>query len=111
MIRIWNSLDIERTPRRLFVFVQGGKALVGAVLGLGFVLTVGRPDLFEGLAIAGLLAPALVALRQWANDHVLAKPSRFEFVEAEGQTVSTRLVRQDGRVVEAGSVLAKVASR
>lgn len=57
------------------------------------------------------LAPALVALRQWANDHVLAKPSRFEFVEAEGQTVSTRLVRQDGRIVEAGSVLARVASR
>ena len=62
MIRIWNSLDIERTPRRLFVFVQGGKALVGAVLGLGFVLGVGRPDLFEGVAIAGLLAPALLAL-------------------------------------------------
>ena len=62
MIRIWHSLDIERTPRRLFVFVQGGKALVGAVLGLGFVLGVGRPDLFESIAIAGLVAPALLAL-------------------------------------------------
>jgi DNA-binding HxlR family transcriptional regulator len=57
------------------------------------------------------LAPALVALRQWANEYVLARPSRFEFVEAEGQTVSTRLVRQDGRTVEAGSVLARVVSR
>src|SRR5580698_7993524 len=48
--------------RRLFALVQGGKALIGAVLGLGFVLVVGRPDLFEGIAVAGLLAPALLAL-------------------------------------------------
>jgi cell cycle sensor histidine kinase DivJ len=60
--RLWKSLDMERTPRRLFAFVQGGKALVGAVLGVGFVLLAGRPDLLEGVAIAGLLAPALLAL-------------------------------------------------
>jgi two-component system, cell cycle sensor histidine kinase DivJ len=62
VIRIWKSLDIERTPRRLFGFVQSGKALVGALLSLGFVASVGRPDLFESIAIAGLLAPALLAL-------------------------------------------------
>jgi cell cycle sensor histidine kinase DivJ len=62
VIRLWKSLDIERTPRRLFAFVQGGKALVGLVLALGFVLVAGRPDIFEGAAIAGLLAPALLAL-------------------------------------------------
>ncbi len=62
MNRIWNSLDIERTPRRLFAFVQGGKALVGAVLSVGFLLAVGRPDLFEAIAVAGLLVPLLLAL-------------------------------------------------
>jgi cell cycle sensor histidine kinase DivJ len=55
-------MDVERTPRRLFAFVQGGKALVGAVLSLGFVLLIGRPDLLESIAMAGLLAPALLAL-------------------------------------------------
>src|SRR6185437_10518207 len=60
--RLWKSLDMERTPRRLFAFVQGGKALVGVALGLGFVLLAGRPDIFEGIAIAGLLAPAFLAL-------------------------------------------------
>ncbi|HXS05793.1 MAG TPA: PAS domain-containing sensor histidine kinase [Rhizomicrobium sp.] len=51
--------------RRLFALVQGGKALVGAILGVGFVLVAGRPDLFESLAIAGLTAPALLALAAW----------------------------------------------
>ena len=51
--------------RRLFALVQGGKALVGAILGLGFVLVAGRPDLFESAAIAGLIAPALLALAAW----------------------------------------------
>jgi two-component system, cell cycle sensor histidine kinase DivJ len=57
-------VDLARMPdaRRLFALVQGGKALIGAVLGLGFVLVIGRPDLFEGIALAGLLAPALLAL-------------------------------------------------
>jgi len=58
VIRIWKSPG----PRRLFALVQGGKALVGAVLGLGFVLAVGRPDLPETIALAGLAAPLLLAL-------------------------------------------------
>ena len=48
--------------RRLFALVQGGKALTGALLGLGFVLVIGWPDLFEGLAIAGLVTPLLLAM-------------------------------------------------
>ncbi|MBL6852052.1 MAG: PAS domain-containing sensor histidine kinase [Alphaproteobacteria bacterium] len=48
--------------RRLFVSVQASKAIVGAVLGLGFISFVGRPDAAEGLAIAGLMAPAFLAL-------------------------------------------------
>ncbi len=62
MNRVWAVFDIERTPRRLFAFVQGGKALIGALLGAGFVLLIGRPDLFEVAAIAGLSAPLLLAL-------------------------------------------------
>jgi DNA-binding HxlR family transcriptional regulator len=57
------------------------------------------------------LAPDLVEHRDCAKLHGLAKPTRVSYVEAEGGTVSTRLVRQDGRIVEAGSVLARVASR
>jgi len=60
VIRIWNSPDAR--PRRLFALVQGGKGLVGLTLGLGFVLVIGRPDLFEGIALAGLAAPFLLAL-------------------------------------------------
>ena len=60
MIRFWNSPDTR--PRRLFALVQGGKALVGAFLSLGFVLTIGRPDLAEGIALAGLMAPLLLML-------------------------------------------------
>ncbi|MEJ0043132.1 MAG: hypothetical protein WDM81_13385 [Rhizomicrobium sp.] len=48
--------------RRLFVSVQASKALVGAVLSLAFVSFVGRPDAAEGIAIAGLMAPAVLAL-------------------------------------------------
>src|SRR6478735_676336 len=47
--------------RRGFVAVQAAKAGVGAVLGLLFVGLVGRPDLFEGVALAGLLAQAAFA--------------------------------------------------
>ena len=53
--------------RRLFALVQGGKALVGALLGLGFVLLLGWPDLFEALAIAGLIAPLFLALAAWTK--------------------------------------------
>jgi cell cycle sensor histidine kinase DivJ len=48
--------------RRLFVAVQSAKASVGAGLVLAFVWLVGRPDGAEMVAIAGLLAPAVLAL-------------------------------------------------
>jgi cell cycle sensor histidine kinase DivJ len=60
--RIWSLLDIERNPRRMFAAVQAGKGLVGAALAAGFLLVVGRPDPFETAALAGLLAPLLLAL-------------------------------------------------
>ena len=53
--------------RQLFALVQGGKALVGALLGAGFVLAVGRPDLFESLALAGLIAPLFLAAAAWTR--------------------------------------------
>ena len=57
-------LEISGFPenRRLFVQVQGGKALVGALLGLGFVLVIGQPDLPEGLAILAGVRARLAAL-------------------------------------------------
>src|ERR1700742_377785 len=51
-----------RALRRLFISVQASKAVVGAVLGLAFVSFVGRPDAAEAIAIAGLMAPAMLAL-------------------------------------------------
>ncbi|HEY4941572.1 MAG TPA: PAS domain-containing sensor histidine kinase [Rhizomicrobium sp.] len=51
-----------RALRRLFVMVQASKAVVGAVLSLAFVSVVGRPDVAEAIAIAGLMAPAILAL-------------------------------------------------
>jgi cell cycle sensor histidine kinase DivJ len=48
--------------RRLFVAVQSAKASVGAGLVLAFVWLVGRPDAAEMVAIAGLLAPGVLAL-------------------------------------------------
>ena len=52
----------SRALRRLFVSVQISKAVLGAVLGLAFVSYVGRPDAAEAIAIAGLMAPAILAL-------------------------------------------------
>jgi two-component system, cell cycle sensor histidine kinase DivJ len=52
--------------RRRFVAVQAAKAGVGACLSLGFAILVGRPDLAEAVAMAGLLAPALFALLAFA---------------------------------------------
>jgi len=54
--------DGERASRRLFVIVQASRAAVGAALATGFLAYVGRPDLAEIFAIAGLLAPAILAL-------------------------------------------------
>jgi two-component system, cell cycle sensor histidine kinase DivJ len=51
----------RKAQRRLFVGVQSAKAVLGAVLALAFIGLVGRPDAVEAVAIAGLLAPALLA--------------------------------------------------
>src|SRR5277367_746228 len=48
--------------RRRFILVQAAKAGAGAALGLGFAVLAGRPDPAEWVAIAGLVAPALLAL-------------------------------------------------
>jgi cell cycle sensor histidine kinase DivJ len=47
--------------RRLFVGIQTAKAAIGAMLALAYVVLVGRPDTAEAFAIAGLLAPAVLA--------------------------------------------------
>ena len=52
----------DRAQRRLFIGVQASKAAIGAVLGIGFIAMVGRPDASELVAMAGLLAPAFLAL-------------------------------------------------
>ena len=48
--------------RRQFVAIQVTKAGLGAVLGLAFFGLVGRPDMAEAIAMAGLIAPAALAL-------------------------------------------------
>ncbi|MDE2184167.1 MAG: PAS domain S-box protein [Alphaproteobacteria bacterium] len=47
--------------RRRFAAVQAAKSAVGVVLAVAFVGIVGRPDVAEAIAIAGLVAPALLA--------------------------------------------------
>ncbi len=54
--------DDRETGRRTFMLVQAAKAGVGAALGLAFFAMVGRPDSLEGIALAGLMAPAVLAL-------------------------------------------------
>jgi two-component system, cell cycle sensor histidine kinase DivJ len=51
----------ERAQRRRFAAVQGAKALVGASLAGGFIALIGRPDMAEAVAMAGLLVPAVLA--------------------------------------------------
>jgi cell cycle sensor histidine kinase DivJ len=48
--------------RRRFMAVQAAKAAVGAALGLAFFGLAGRPDSASAIAMAGLMAPALLAL-------------------------------------------------
>ena len=48
--------------RRRFIAVNAAKAVVGVVLALGFAIVVRRPDAAEMVAMAGLLAPGLLAL-------------------------------------------------
>ncbi len=56
-----NTPDTEGERRR-FVALQAAKAGVGGALGLGFFGVIGRPDAAEAIAMAGLMAPALLAL-------------------------------------------------
>ncbi len=51
-----------RALRRLFMGVQAAKAVAGALLGLAYAGLIGRPDAAEMVAIAGLVAPALLAM-------------------------------------------------
>jgi cell cycle sensor histidine kinase DivJ len=51
----------EKALRKLFVSIQMAKAGVGAALAIGFLVVVGRPGIAESIALAGLLAPALLA--------------------------------------------------
>jgi cell cycle sensor histidine kinase DivJ len=52
----------DRAARRMFITVQASKAAIGAALGIAFIGLVGRPDIAESIALAGLLAPAVLAL-------------------------------------------------
>ena len=61
-IKAGTSSPEPKAQRRRFVVVQAAKAGAGAALALGFVALAGRPDPAEWVAIAGLLAPALLAL-------------------------------------------------
>jgi len=52
----------EQGGRKRFIAVQAAKAGIGVCLALAFVALVGRPDIGEIVAIAGLLAPGALAL-------------------------------------------------
>jgi cell cycle sensor histidine kinase DivJ len=53
--------------RRQFAFVQCAKAALGVLLALMFVVAVGRPDITESIALAGLLIPAVLAACAFAG--------------------------------------------
>ena len=57
-----NPFSDDCGQRRRFVAVQAAKGAVGSLLGLGFFALVGRPDTAEVLAVAGLMAPGLLAV-------------------------------------------------
>ena len=59
-LRVTPSAD-ELALRRMFVSIQIAKAGIGAALALLFAALIGRPDMAEALAFAGLLAPAALA--------------------------------------------------
>jgi DNA-binding HxlR family transcriptional regulator len=46
------------------------------------------------------LAPALVALREWAQAHLPGGPSRMRLQTRDGDEVITRLTRADGSVLD-----------
>ena len=56
------GVEDRKKSRQRFVAVQAAKAGIGVCLSLGFAILVGKPDLAETIAIAGLLAPGLFAL-------------------------------------------------
>jgi two-component system, cell cycle sensor histidine kinase DivJ len=56
------GLSHSGAQRRAFMLVQAAKAGVGVALGVAFFGAVGRPDPMEWIALAGLIAPALLAL-------------------------------------------------
>src|SRR5262249_6027055 len=51
----------QQALRRMFVSIQIAKAGIGATLALLFATLVGRPDVAEALAFAGLIAPGVLA--------------------------------------------------
>ncbi|MBW8709446.1 MAG: PAS domain-containing sensor histidine kinase [Alphaproteobacteria bacterium] len=57
-----SSISDPKAQRRLFVLLQAAKAGVGVALGLAFFSMAGRPDLAETIALAGLAAPATLAV-------------------------------------------------
>jgi cell cycle sensor histidine kinase DivJ len=56
------SVADQPAQRRRFVAIQAAKAAMGAVLGLAFFGVLGPPDTAEAVAMAGLMAPAGLAL-------------------------------------------------
>ncbi len=57
-----NIQPTDQAQRRRFVAIQAAKGAVGAVLGLAFFGVLGPPDTGEAIAMAGLMAPAALAL-------------------------------------------------
>ena len=62
MARLHQAAREQAAERRRYVRVQAAKAGVGALLAIGFVALLGRPDAVQGTALAVLLAPAALAL-------------------------------------------------
>lgn len=46
------------------------------------------------------LIPALVALREWADNHLPGRRSRLRLQTLDGQGIVTRLMRKDGTFIE-----------
>ena len=57
-----HTSDGENSARRAFVLLQAARAAIGLALAASFVVLLGKPDLAEAIAMAGLVAPALMAV-------------------------------------------------
>jgi two-component system, cell cycle sensor histidine kinase DivJ len=77
--------ETDHAPRRLFANVQAGKGLVGLLLGVGFVVLIGRPDIFELTAMAGLVMPLFLALAAFTS-------LRLTMLEQAGLALSAMLI-------------------